>query len=153
MTSNLLLSYINKCLRTRSGRRKACRLRANCARGNRWIGRSGRHHRKCSRFRLSVHLGIVSRKDYCNILALSDIQRAGQSHRNSATLRLSMKPSGTRYGSNILLWYAVNSNLVLGGQLQSKPAYLSKSLANVERQCRGWSLFANIVGGGHRGQR
>ena len=40
---------------------------------------------------------------------------------------------------------------VLGGQLQSKPAHPPESFANVERQCRGWRLFADFVGGGHRG--
>ena len=35
--------------------------------------------------------------EYCNSMASSDIQRAGQSSRISETSTLSMKPIGTRY--------------------------------------------------------
>ena len=52
----------------------------------------------CSNVRLQC---LVPRKDHCNIMTLSDVQRVGQCSQNSGILTLSLKPSGTRYGSKI----------------------------------------------------
>ena len=58
--------------------------------------------------------------EYCNTMASSDVQRAGQDLPNSGILTLLVNSSGTRYFKQISLCRLPLTHIpVLGGQLQS----------------------------------